>query len=112
MITVLEKPILYLFNTVTTLQSLLTLWNEGLIIPIFNKGDRFNTDKCRGIVISSCVGKLCRKILTKPIDDYMVASSLWSQNLCGFEKDHRTMDMLFILNSIYESYVANKNQNI
>ena len=107
-----EKPILHLFNTVITLQSFPTLWNEGLIMPTFKKGDRSNTDDYRGIVIYSCVGKLYLKILTKRIDDYMVTSGLWSQNQCGFKKDHRTEDMLFVLNSIYESYVVNKNQII
>ena len=42
----------------------------------------------------------------------MVASGLWSQNQCGFKKDHRTEDMLFVLNSTYELYVVNKNQII
>ena len=98
--------------TVTTLQSFPTLWNEGLIMPIFKKGDRSNTDNYRGIVISSCVGKLYLKVLTKRIDDYMVASGIWSQDQCGFKKDHRTEDMLLVLNSIYESYVVNKNQTI
>ena len=109
---VLEKPILHLFNTVTTLQSFPTLWNEGRIIPIFKKGDWSNTDNYRGIVISSCVAKWYLKILTKRFDDYMVTSCLWSQNQCGLKKDHWTEDILFVLNSIYESYVVNKNKII
>ena len=111
-ISVLEKTILHLFYTVNIIQSFPTLWNEGLIIPIFRKGDPSNTDDYRGIVISSCVGKLYLKILTKSIGDNMVASGLWSQNQCSFKKDHRTEDMLFVLNSIYESNVVNKNQII
>ena len=108
----LEKHILHLFNTVTTLQSFPTLWNQGLIIPIFKKGDRSKTDDYRGIVISSCVDKLYLKIPTKRIDIYVGAFGLWSQNQCGFKKDHTPEDMLFILNSIYESYVVDKNQII
>ena len=104
----LEKPILHLFNTVTILQTFPTLWNKGLIIPIFKKGDGFNSDNYHGMVISRFAGKLYLKILTKRTDDY---SGLWSQNQCGFKKDHRVEAILYVLNSIYESYMVNRNKN-
>ena len=103
--------ILHLFKTATTPQSFPTLWIEVLIILTFKKDDRFSTDNCREIIISSCVGKLYIKIVTKRISDYIVAPGQWSQKHCGFEKDRRTKDMLYVLNSIYESYVVNKNQD-
>ena len=80
--------------------------SEKVIIPILKKGGWSNADTNRRIVISSCVGKLYLKILTKCIDHYMVASGLWSQNQCGCKKDHRTED------PIYESCVVNIHQNI
>ena len=42
----------------------------------------------------------------------MASSGLWKFNQCGFKKDHRTEDNLFVLNTIYESHVVNKNEKV
>ena len=31
---------------------------------------------------------------------------------CGFKADHRTDNILFILNTLFNSYVVNKNHNV
>ena len=36
----------------------------------------------------------------------------WCDNQCGFKKDHRTEDNLFLLNSVYESHVSRSKGNI
>ena len=100
---VLEKAILYLFNNVMHVQTFPESWNEGLIVPIHKKGDKLNVDNYRGIIISSCIGKIFLKVIASRIDSYM---NLWCINQCGFKKDHRTEDNLFILNTIHEKYVA------
>ena len=68
------------------------------------------TDNYRGIVISSCVEKIYLKVLTMRIENHMASSGLWKFNQCGFKKDHRTEDNLFVLNTVYESHVVNKNE--
>ena len=65
-------------------------------------------DNYRGIIISSCVGKIYLKIFTKRIEDYMKNSGQWKINQCGFKKDHRTEDNLFVVNTIFNSYVNEK----
>ena len=60
-------------------------------------------------MISSCVGKLFTKILTKRIDEFIRVNGLWKFNQCGFKADHRTEDNLFILNTIYEKYINKEN---
>lgn len=36
----------------------------------------------------------------------------WKANQCGYKADHRTEDNIFILKTIYESYVENKQQKV
>ena len=97
----LRDPLLHLFNTVIRLGDFPIDWSDGLIIPIHKKDDRLSVDNHRGIIISSCLGKVFVKILTRRIDNYMRSSGQWSMNQCGFKPDHRTEDNLFILKTIH-----------
>ena len=63
-------------------------------------------------MISSCVGKLFLRILTKRIDDFMEGSGKWSKNQCGFKNDHRTEDNLFLLKTIFEKYVKKEKKKV
>ena len=42
----------------------------------------------------------------------MEKHKLWTIKQCGFKADHRTEDNLFILNTLFNFYVVNKNQNV
>ena len=109
-IRVLEAPLLHLYNHVLSLGSFPQTWSDGLIIPLHKKNDKLCVDNYRGLMISSCVGKLFTKILTKRIDKFMRENGLWKFNQCGFKADHRTEDNLFILNTIYEKYINTGNE--
>ena len=107
---VLEKAILHLFNNVMHVQTFPETWNEGRFVPIHKKDDKLNV--YRGIIISSCIGKIFLKVIASRIDSYMNTLNLWCINQCGFKKDHRTEDNLFILNTIHDNYVARGKGNI
>ena len=107
---ILEEALLHVFNIVTSVQTFPGTWNVGLITPLHKKGDKLNADNYRGIIISSCVGKIYLKIMTSRIEKYMSTNDLWCINQCGFKKDHRTEDNLFVLNTIYESHVAREKE--
>ena len=109
---VIQEALVHLFNNVLNSQIFPEPWNEGLIIPIHNKGDKLNTDNHRGIIISSCIGKLFLKVMTSRIESHMDRLHRWCDNQCGFKKDHRTEDNLYILNSVYESHVSRGKGNI
>ena len=109
---ILEEALLHVFNIVTSVQTFPGTWNVGLITPLHKKGDKLNADNYRGIIISSCVGKIYLKIMTSRIEKYMSTNNLWCIHQCGFKKDHRTEDNLFVLNTIYESHVARGQGNI
>ena len=99
----LEAPLLHLYNQVLNTGCFPHIWSDGLIIPLHKKNDKSCVDDYRGLILSSCVGKLFTKILTKRIDTFMRINGLWIFNQCGFKADHRTEDNLFILNTLMGS---------
>ena len=108
----LRDPLLHLFNTVIRLGDFPMDWSDGLIVPIHKKDDRLWVNNYRGIIISSCLGKVFVKILTRRIDNYMRSSGHWSMNQCGFKPDHRTEDNLFILKTIHETSCMKNGKKI
>ena len=110
--TVLNKLLLHLYNIINSFGDFPSTWSEGLVIPIHKKNDKFDVDNYRGIIISSIIGKVFTKILTNRITKYMEKHKLWTIKQCGFKADHRTEDNLVILNTLFNSYVVNKNQNV
>ena len=109
---VIQEALVHLFNNVLNSQVFQEPWNEGLIIPIHKKGDKLNTDNYRGIIISSCIGKLFLKVMTSRMESHIDRLHRWCGNQCGFKKDHRTEDNLYILNSVYKSHVSRGKGNI
>ena len=76
-------------------------WNEGIVTPINKKGNKLDVNNYRGIIFL--------KIITTRIESHMYRLDLWKVNQCGFKKDHRTEDNIFILNTLYESRVTKGN---
>lgn len=108
----LDKCLLHLYNTVLKSRVFPDLWSESIITPLHKKGDKLDVNNYRGIMISSCVGKIFLKILTKRIDQLMKNNKKWCLNQCGFKEDHRTEDSLFILQTVFKSYVENRNEKL
>ena len=107
-----KDALCHMFNIIFRSGHFPTTWADGIIIPLHKKDDRMNTNNYRGIVISSCVSKVLLRILTKRIDAYMTQSGKWSLHQCGFKKDHRTEDNLFVLNTIHNKYVKDMNKDV
>ena len=109
---ILAVPLLMLYNKVISFGSFPKIWSDGIIVPLHKKDDKLDTNNYRGIIISSCLGKLLLRIITKRIDGYMTTSGLWSINQCGFKSDHRTEDSLFLIRSLFEKYVKNMKKKV
>ena len=59
---------MHLFNTTLKEGGVPNDWSDSLIISIHKKGDRLSANNYRGIIISSCMGKIFIKMLTRRID--------------------------------------------
>ena len=111
-IDILTTPLITLYNIVLDKGEFPNLWGNGLVVPVFKKNDKLDVNNYRGIVISSCVGKLFLRIITKRLDDFMEGSGKWVKNQCGFKKDHRTDDNLFVLKTVFEKYVKKQKKKV
>ena len=107
-----KKSLNHMFNKVFQSGQFPKSWADGLIIPLHKKGIKTDVNNYRGIIISSCISKVLLRILTKRIDNFMSQSEKWSIFQCGFKKDHRTEDNLFVLNTIHDKYVKGMKKDI
>ena len=69
-------------------------------------------DNYCGIAISSCLSKLFTSLLSTHLEEYMVAHDLWNTNQCGFMKEHRTEDNIFVLHTIFQKYATKQKRKV
>ena len=106
----LQGPLVHLFNIIFRSGGYPNIWRDGFIVPIHKKNDIMNANNYSGIIISSSVAKLFLRIVTRRIEEFMKTSGRWSVNQFGFRSDHRTEDSLFMINTIFDSYVIHQNK--
>ena len=73
-------------------------WKLATITPILKKGKKANDPKSyRPISLTSCIGKLCERILNSRLYWWLESSGLISHCQAGFRAKSRTEDQLFRL---------------
>ena len=75
-------------------------WQTGVIIPIFNKGDRKQCTNYRGISLLSLPGKVYAKCLERKFRE--IVESKFEYGQCGFHPGRSTTDQIFTLKQIFE----------
>ena len=75
-------------------------WKEGIVVPIYKKGDRLSPSNYRGITLLSCVGKLYSRILDSRLRNYVEKQLVEEQ--AGFRKGYNCMDNVFILSEFIQ----------
>ena len=74
----------------------------GNITPIFKTGDSSKPENCRGITITSNVGKLFNLILNSRLDKFLEENNLIEKSRIGFAKNARTQDHMFVLKTLID----------
>jgi sorting nexin-29 len=82
-------------------------WEEGIIWPIYKKGDRLRCENYRGITLLNTVYKIFSKILSERLRPKIETILGWNQN--GFREGKGTIDQIHTLRHILERM---KEQNI
>ena len=65
-------------------------WCGGLITPIFKSGTKNDPSNCRGICISSCLGKLFCSILNQRLLEHVQSLDILHKSQIGFLANNRT----------------------
>jgi sorting nexin-29 len=81
-------------------------WNEGIICPVYKKGDRFNCNNYRPITLLNIAYKIFAILLNKRLMEYI--ENKLEDNQMGFPPNRSTIDNIFIVRQIFEkSYEHN-----
>ena len=94
--------IMRLFNLIIHSETVPSQWSSGFIVPIFKGGDKEIPSNCRGISITSALGKLFTLIMNNRLYEVMIANNLIAPNQIGFMKGKRTSGHIFVLKCIIE----------
>ena len=108
----LKESLTHLFNIIYVHEVHPDAWCDGFIVPIHKNNNIMDVNNYRGIIISNCICKLFLRIITKRKEDFMISPHKWNFNQCDFKPHHRTEESLFILNTIFESYVTKRNAKV
>ena len=93
-----KAHLLHLYNRTWTEGKLPKIWKLATINPVLKKGKIANTPKSyRPISLTSCISKLCERILNSRLYWWLESSGLICQNQAGFRAKGRTEDQLFRL---------------
>ena len=77
-------------------------WGEGMIISLFQKGDREDPGNYRGITLLNVVGKLFNKVLNYRLLQWLKEHNKLSESQAGFRFDRSCVDNIFILNEVIQ----------
>jgi len=75
-------------------------WQQGIVIPLFKKGDHRECSNYRGITLLSQAGKVYAKVLEQKCRK--IVEPLIQEEQCGFRPGRGTTDQLFTLAQVYE----------
>ena len=99
------------FNIILDTGIVPTNWTLGLICPIYKKkGSANDPDNYRGITLLSCLGKLFTSIINERLSSLFNDDNLMGEEQAGFRENYSTTDHIFVLHSIIDFYLSQKNR--
>ena len=86
-------------------------WAEGIIVPLYKKGNVHDVNNYRGITLLSCLAKLFTSILNRRISSFCKQNHTISDAQFGFRKGQSTVDALFVLTNVVQKFI-NENKRL
>jgi hypothetical protein len=96
----LKQKIYKLIQKIWNTETLPAQWNEGIICPIYKKGDRLDCNNCIPITILNITYKIYVILLNKRLSD-IIESKLGDFQM-GFRPNRSNVDNIFIVRQIFE----------
>jgi len=91
----LRQKIHRLILNIWITESLPVQWNEGIICPIYKRGDRLNFNSYRPIMLLNTVYKIYAIFLNKRLSE-IIENKLGDYQM-GFRSNRSTIDNIFIV---------------
>ena len=85
-------------------------WCQGLITPIYKKGNKMDPGNYRGICVANAMLKLLCIILNNRLTNYSVDKNIIHPNQIGFQRNCRTTDHIFTLKTLINKHVQDKSK--
>ena len=80
-------------------------WKESFLVPLFKSGSRKDPSNYSGIAINSTLGKVFSMVLTNRLESFAKDNQLIDNTQIGFKMGSRTVDHMFILTILIDTYV-------
>jgi hypothetical protein len=84
------------------------IWKQGVIFPLYKKGDIHQADNYRGITLQCLSCKILDKVLTNRMKKWMSVTGLVHSNQGGYQAGRWTQDWLFVLREVMFSHKRSK----
>lgn len=84
-------------------------WREGLICPIYKKGDKKNITNYRGITLLNTGYKVYAMCLEERLEKEMDELNVLPDGQAGFRKGRSTTDNVYILDHLVQKYIEKKS---
>ncbi len=101
-----------LFNLILSSGDFPETWSEGLITPIYKKGDKFDPSNYRGICVGSNLAKLFCNIINNRIVTFLTRRNILNKSQIGFLPKQRTSDHIYSLHTLINKNLKGKKRKI
>ena len=108
----LHPVILPIFNTALNFNLYATQWKKDILTPLHKSDDKTDTNNFRGIVVSSCLGKLFNSMLNNRLMAKCKSEKIVHRSQASGKEGVRTSDHLLVLNHLITKYLKIKKQKI
>ncbi len=98
------------FNFFLEITTIPKSWCQGLITPIYKKGNKMDPSNYRGICVANAMLKLLCTILNNRMTNYIMANNIIHPNQIGFQQKCRTTDHIFTLKTLINKHVQDKSK--
>jgi hypothetical protein len=96
----LKQKIYKLICNIWNTETLPAQWNEGIICPIYKKGNRLNCNNYRPIMLLNITYKIYAILLNKRLSE--ITENKLGDFQVGFQPNRSTIDNIFMVRQIYE----------
>ena len=103
---ILSPILLQIYNHIYSTGHYPKAWGEGIIAPIYKKGDPNKAENYRGTTLINILGKIYSQILLNRLTKWSTTYEHLNKSQFGFQKNKSILDCIFILHSVINKVLS------